>query len=490
MPTALISVSNKDKIAEFARHLAGLGYDIISTGGTYKLLAEAGIKNLKKVEEITGFPEIMDGRVKTLHPSVFGGILADRSKKSHLKEAADNQIPLIDLVVCNLYPFNEQPSIKNIDIGGVSLLRAAAKNYESVMAVVDPADYQKVLSSENTLELRKELAHKAFSHTAAYDAMIADYFGAGQNLSLNFRKLYDLRYGENPHQAAAFYTELSAKEGIGQAEILHGKELSYNNIVDTDAALNLIREFSEPAVAVIKHTNPCGCAKANNITEAFRKAYRADALAAFGGVIVLNRLCNQEIASEINQVFVEMVIAPDYDQEALSVLKRKKNLRIIKTGEIKTLGCLKDYKKVVGGILEQDYDNSQLKKADLKAVTKIKPTAGQIEELLFAWQVVRHVKSNAIVLAKGGVTVGIGAGQMSRVDAVDLAVKKGGSNLAGGAAASDAFFPFPDSIDKLAESGIKSIIQPGGSIKDAEVIEAANKYGLAMVFTSTRAFKH
>ena len=503
MKKALISVCNKEGLAEFAKSLVSLDYEIISTGGTYKLLKGEGIKNLKKVEEITGFPEIMDGRVKTLHPKIFGGILADRSKEDHLNQAEDNKIPIIDLVVCNLYQFDKEPGIENIDIGGVTLLRAAAKNYQDVTVVSDVEDYNMILEAlsevedkkiERLKDLRKELAYKAFCHTADYDAMIADYLSGGKNLSLNYKKLYKLRYGENPHQKAALFEEQGAGnkgQGIINAEVLHGKELSYNNILDADGALNLIREFDEPAAAVIKHTNPCGCAVADNITQAFKKAYAADSLSAFGGIIILNRECTKEIAEEINKVFAEIVIASDYEAEALNILKQKKNIRILKINNpLSIIKNQKDYKKVVGGILEQDYNNHQLSQKDLKIVTKEKPSENQLKDLLFAWKVVKHVKSNAIVLVKGGATVGIGAGQMSRVDAVDMAIKKAAENIKGCAVASDAFFPFRDSIDKLAQNEIKSIVQPGGSIKDEEVIAAADELKMAMVFTKIRAFKH
>lgn len=512
---ALISVSDKQGITNLAKSLVVAGYEIISTGGTFEVLKKANLKNLKKVEEITGFPEIMDGRVKTLHPKIFGGILADRSKSSHLKEAKANQIPLIDLVVCNLYPFDQEPSIENIDIGGVTLLRAAAKNYEHVTVVCNPEDYEEVLlklkapasanasagkqnlklkTNDRLIEFRKKMAEKAFSHTAQYDAMIADYFSDGKNLNLHFEKLYDLRYGENPHQSARFYKEVRSGKleagSIVNAEVLHGKELSFNNILDADAALNLISEFEEPAAAVIKHTNPCGVATDKNINDAFKNAYQADAMSAFGGVIILNRPCTKEIAESINKVFAELVIAPEFNKGALEILKQKKNIRLLKVGSLKSEVGMKDYKKVVGGILEQDYDNKQITEKYLKIVSQEKPTKSQINDLLFAWKVAKHVKSNAIVIAKGGTTLGIGAGQMSRIESVDIAVKKGQGKLKGAVVASDGFFPFKDSVDKLAKFGILSIIQPGGSVKDKEVIGAANEHGISMVFTGVRAFRH
>ena len=512
MPRALISAYNKEGVIEFAQGLESLGWEIISTGGTYNLLKQAGLKNLKKVEEITGFPEIMNGRVKTLHPKIHGGLLADRAVPGHLAQAKKNQIGMIDLVAVNLYPFKEtisragvteQEAIENIDIGGPSMIRSAAKNFQHVYTVVDPDDYQEVISqlslkSEKSIEFRRKLAVKAFSLTQAYDLMISNYFSGGKALSLNFTKAGDLRYGENPHQRARLYKEAGISnrmEGIIGAEILHGKELSYNNIIDADSALSLIVEFAEPAAAVIKHTNPCGCAVAQDINRAFKKAYAADAKSAFGGVIVLNRACTKEIAESINKVFAELVIATDYEDQALKILKQKKNVRLLKIEDkrlknLKQRSNLKDYKKIIGGILEQDIDDKIITEKDLKYVTPVKPSKSQLKDLLFAWKVAKHVKSNAIVITKNGVTIGIGAGQMSRVDSVEIAVQKGGDKISGAALASDAFFPFRDSLDKLAQSGVKSVIQPGGSINDNEVIQACKENKISMVFTGFRAFRH
>ncbi|MFA6304839.1 MAG: bifunctional phosphoribosylaminoimidazolecarboxamide formyltransferase/IMP cyclohydrolase [Patescibacteria group bacterium] len=501
---ALISVSDKTGLQELAKGLEKMHCEIISTGGTFNFLQEAGIKKLTKVEDFTSFPEIMEGRVKTLHPKIFGGILADRAKANHLQDAIDNKIELIDLVVCNLYPFaqtaaksgaTQEEIIENIDIGGVSLIRAAAKNFESVLVVVDSADYQEVLEKlkqDDLADLKKRLFQKAFEHTASYDRAIADYFSQQQNLNLSFEKISDLRYGENPHQVASWYKEPDfSGSSIVNAQILHGKELSYNNIMDADSALNLIGEFDLPAAAVIKHSNPCGCAVAKNITDAFVRAYQADSLSAFGGVIVLNRKCNDEIAGEINKVFAEIVIAPDYDEDALEILKQKKNIRIVKTNVNQKVDApSQDYRRIKGGLLVQDHDNRQLVEADLKVMTQKNPSSQQLADLLFAWQVVRHVKSNAIALVKDGVTVGIGAGQMSRVDSTDIALKKAGDKVKGSVCASDAFFPFRDSIDKLADLGVQSIVQPGGSIKDTEVIAAADEHEMSMVFTGVRAFNH
>lgn len=509
MKRALISVYSKEGIIEFVRGLESLNFEIISTDGTYKFLKKEGIKNLKKVEEITGFPEIMNSRVKTLHPKIHGGILADRGSHEHLKQAKKNQIEMIDMVVCNLYPFEEtvnkstvteEEAIENIDIGGPTMIRAAAKNYQNVYVVIDPADYQKALSqlsvkSENknqdSLGFRRMLAQKAFEYTARYDEVINNYFSGNQNLNLHFQRLYDLRYGENPHQKAAVYKCVNNEQGFVDVEVLHGKQLSYNNLLDADAALSLIKEFDEPAAAVIKHSNPCGCAVADDITRAFIKAYQADSKSAFGGIIVLNRDSNKKIAEEINKVFTEMVMAPDYEDEALSILKQRKNIRIlkIKNLRLKTKNQ-KEYRFIKGGVLEQDENSHQLTKNDLQIVTKKKPTESEIEEMLFAWKVLKHVKSNAVILVKDKVTVGIGAGQMSRVDSVEIAINKAGNRVKGSIAASDSFFPFRDSIDKLAQSGVKSIIQQGGSVKDEDVIKAANENKVAMVFTGVRAFKH
>ena len=499
MRRALISVFNKEGVIELVQSLSVLGWEIISTGGTYKLLAEAGIKNLKAVAKVSGFPEILDGRVKTLNPQIHGGILADRSQASHLKDLKNQAIEPIDLVAVNLYPFKETVSrlgvseaeaIANIDIGGVAMIRAAAKNYQHVYVVVDPVDYQEVAGrlDQNELDFKRKLAAKAFAYTKDYDQAVAGYFAGATELFLNFKKVRELRYGENPHQRACLYQD--SGQGIVGAEVLHGKELSYNNLVDGDSAFNLIREFGWPAAAVLKHTNPCGCAVAENIDQAYAKAYGADALSAFGGVIVLNRGCTVAIAEAINQVFAEMVIAPAYEVQALDILRQKKNIRILRVNLTLPLLESKDYKKIVGGILQQDFDRQAVTEKDLKAVNEILPTKNQLQDLLFGWSVVRHVKSNAVVLAKDGLTVGIGAGQMSRVDAVEIALRKAGVQAEGAVAASDAFFPFRDSLDKLAQNGVKSVIQPGGSLRDAEVIQACSEHKMSMVFTGFRAFRH
>lgn len=503
MPKALISVYDKTGLLEFARELVGLGWEIISSGGTYKFLKENGFE-ASKVEDVTGFPEMMDGRVKTLHPKIHGGILADRSVSSHLEDAKRAGIALIDMVVVNLYPFKqtiekpnatEEDAIHNIDIGGPAMLRAAAKNFHHVLGIVDPNDYGMIVSKLKTgavdLETRKQLAVKIFAATFVYDSMISDYFSESKNLTLSFAKVQDLRYGENPHQKASLYRESEIKEtSIVNAEVLHGKELSYNNIIDADAALNLIKEFDEPAAAVIKHTNPCGTAVAENIDDAFFRAYEADSKSAFGGIIVLNRPATKKIAEYVNKVFAELVIAPDFEDGTLEILEQKKNIRLIKTGVISKPESGKDYRKIVGGMLEQDLDNNPIVETDFKAVTQKKPSPEEMKDLLFGFKICRHVKSNALVLVKAGVTVGVGAGQMSRVDSLEIALKKAGDRAEGSVAASDAFFPFRDSIDLLARAGVTAVIQPGGSIQDEEVIKAANERALAMVFTGTRVFRH
>ncbi|PIR97440.1 MAG: bifunctional phosphoribosylaminoimidazolecarboxamide formyltransferase/inosine monophosphate cyclohydrolase [Candidatus Doudnabacteria bacterium CG10_big_fil_rev_8_21_14_0_10_41_10] len=518
MPRALISVYDKTGIVEFARQLADFGWEIISTGGTYKEILDAGIA-VKTASSVTGFPEIMHGRVKTLHPKIHGGILADRDDISHMRDAKNNNISMIDMVVINLYPFEqvvakpdlkESEAIEMIDIGGPTMLRSAAKNHKHIVVVCDPQDYKKIVDQlkkgEVSMETKKLLALKVFKRTSEYDKAIAEYFESKdsspafqasspqrweEGLTIQFQKLYDLRYGENPHQSASFYEDTSVFEtSIAKAEILHGKKLSYNNILDADSALNLVKEFEEPTVSVVKHTNPAGCAVGKDIDEAYEKAYQGDPRSAFGGIIAMNRNCTKSIAEKVNKIFMEIVLAPDFDPKALTVLKQKKNLRLLKLGEFKKQAGLKDYRKVVGGILEQDFDRKNISKDDLKIVTKLKPDQTQIDDMLFAFKVCRHVKSNAIVLVKDKMLVGAGAGQMSRVDSVEIAIKKAGGREIGAVLGSDAFFPFRDSIDQIADAGIKAIIQPGGSIKDEEVIAAADEKGLSMVFTGIREFRH
>lgn len=504
MKRALISVSNKDGIVEFAKELDALGFEILSTGGTAKLLRANDI-DVIEVGDYTGFPEMMDGRIKTLHPKIHAGLLALRDNKEHMESAAKYDIGMIDLVVVNLYPFvetiqksgvTEAEAIENIDIGGPTMLRSAAKNFGSVTVVVDPHDYVKVVAElkhegDTTLETRRRLAEKVFQMTAHYDGAIAAYLSGGKTMNIVLEKISDLRYGENPHQKAAFYREPNNSfTNIPNARVVQGKELSYNNIMDADAAFALIAEFSEPTVAFIKHANPCGIASAGTLEEAFVNAYAADAKSAFGGIIAMNQTCTADLADAISKQFFEIVLAPDFDSEALQLLSLKPDLRVLKLGQFHLEKGQKVFRKVQGGLLIQDYDDSQIHEKDLQCVTAKKPTSKELHDLLFAWHTVKHVKSNAIVLAKNRTTSGIGAGQMSRIDAVEIALKKAEMRANGAVLASDAFFPFADSIEAAVKAGISAIIQPGGSKRDAEVIEAANKAGVAMVLTGVRAFWH
>ena len=503
---ALISVSDKAGLVEFARGLHDLSIEIISTGGTSKLLRNANVP-VRDVADITRFPEMMDGRLKTLHPKIHGGILGLRD--THAATALAHEIGWIDLVIVNLYPFaatikkpdaTYDAAIENIDIGGPTMIRAAAKNQGWVGVIVDPADYSKVLTAlrtDQTLDftLRQELAAKAFGHTADYDSMIYHYLTTRktaekfpQQLNLQLKKFADLRYGENPHQAACAYELATEEAGILQAKQHQGKQLSYNNIADADAAIACVQEFSEPACVIVKHANPCGAATAETISEAFTNAFNADSASAFGGIIALNRPCDKTIATAIAQIFVEVVIAPGYTDEALAIFASKPNVRVL---ELTTgIAASQSVKFVSGGVLMQDNDLTTTENIDLKIVTKAQPTPAEIEAMLFAWRVLKHIKSNAILIADTTSTIGVGAGQVSRIDAVDIALRKSGDKLAGSILASDAFFPFRDSIDRIASTGIRAIIQPGGSMKDAEVIEACNEHGIAMVFTGKRCFKH
>ncbi len=502
---ALISVSDKNGVVEFAKKLYGKGIEILSTGGTAKLLRENGV-DVMDVSEYTGRPEMMDGRVKTLDPKIHGGLLAIRDNKEHMDSAKKNDIGMIDMVVVNLYPFEAtiqkkdvkfEEAIENIDIGGPSMLRSAAKNFRFVTVVTDPADYEKVWKEvekkdDTTEETRRRLAEKVFETTSRYDSLIASYLTGGKTETIIVEKISDLRYGENPHQKAAFYRDRGEvpTASVPSAKILQGKELSYNNIMDADAALDLVREFEEPAVAFIKHANPCGVAVGKTIEDAFISAYESDPKSAFGGIISLNRMVTADLAEAITGKFFEVVIAPDYEPKALKMFEKKPNLRVLWVGPIKPLSSYKTFRKVTGGLLIQDADIKGVDKKDIKVVTEKEPAKQELADLLFAWRVVKHVKSNAIVIAKNGMTIGVGAGQMSRVDSTEIAIKKAGKRAKGAVLASDAFFPFPDSIDEAAKAGITAIIQPGGSVKDKEVIEAANKHGIAMVFTGFRAFLH
>jgi phosphoribosylaminoimidazolecarboxamide formyltransferase/IMP cyclohydrolase len=500
----LISVTDKTGVVEFARELSGMVVEIVSTGGTARLLREAGIP-VKDVAEVTGFPEMLDGRVKTLHPKIAGGILAIRSNAAHRRAIEEHGIAPIDMVVVNLYRFEDvaakagarlEDLIENIDIGGPTLIRAAAKNYQDVAVVVSPADYGAVIEEMRkdglSLETRWRLAKKAFRTTADYDAAIAARLEQvdsasplPRDLSLRAPKLMDLRYGENPHQAAALYGRRG--QGIAGAEQLHGKELSYNNLVDLDAAWQLAAEFSEPAAAIVKHTNPCGCAEQGSLAEAYRKAFECDPLSAYGGVIGFNRAVDEETAREVSKTFIEAMAAPDYSPEALAVLRTKKNLRLMRVAPGTTSLVVKS---ISGGFLAQTADDATLDRAAAVVKTRRAPSDEEWQALEFAWKVAKHVKSNAIVYARPGQAVGIGAGQMSRVDSVKIGAMKAVLPLAGTVVASDAFFPFPDGVEEAVAHGATAFIQPGGSVRDAEVVAAADRLGVAMVFTGVRHFRH
>lgn len=515
---AIISVSDKSGIVEFARELVGLGVEIISTGGTYRTLKEAQIP-ATEVSEITGFPECLDGRVKTLHPAIHAGLLAMRSNPSHMKQLADLKIEPIDLVVVNLYPFKKtilkdgvtrEEAVENIDIGGPTMLRAAAKNYQDVAVVVDPKDYDKVLTElkengEVSLDTKFYLMHKVFMHTAAYDAMIADYLkkerkddSFPETLTLTFEKVQDMRYGENPHQKAAFYREVGKKKGsITDAVQLNGKELSFNNINDTNGALELLKEFDEPTVVACKHGNPCGVGSGENIYEAWKKAFSADKVSIFGGIVVLNRQLTLEIAQEMKEIFLEVVVAPSYEEKALELLKTKKNLRLLQLEDIGTPQdpAAYDLKKVNGGLIVQTIDSKLLPEGELKVVTDRAPSEKEMEDLLFAWRVVKYVKSNGIALAKNKQTIGIGPGQVNRIWAANQSIEHAAELIdaditKGAVLASDAFFPFDDCVEAAHKAGITAIIQPGGSIRDEDSIKKCNEYGIAMVFTGMRHFRH
>ncbi|EMK3395824.1 bifunctional phosphoribosylaminoimidazolecarboxamide formyltransferase/IMP cyclohydrolase [Vibrio parahaemolyticus] len=521
---ALISVSDKTGIVEFAQALAERGVDILSTGGTARLLAEQGIA-VTEVSDYTGFPEMMDGRVKTLHPKVHGGVLGRRGQDDEVM--AKHGINPIDMVVVNLYPFAETvakegctlaDAVENIDIGGPTMVRSAAKNHKDVTIVVNASDYDRVIAEMDandkslTLETRFDLAIAAFEYTAAYDGMIANYFGTmvpsyGENkegdeeskfprtFNQQFEKKQDMRYGENSHQAAAFYVEANPQEAsVSTARQIQGKALSYNNIADTDAALECVKEFNEPACVIVKHANPCGVALGKDILEAYNRAYQTDPTSAFGGIIAFNQELDAETATAIvERQFVEVIIAPSVSAEAIEVVAAKKNVRLLECGEWSTKTTGFDVKRVNGGLLVQDRDQGMVSLDDLKVVSKRQPTEEELKDALFCWKVAKYVKSNAIVYAKGDMTIGVGAGQMSRVYSAKIAGIKAadeGLEVAGSVMASDAFFPFRDGIDAAAEAGIKCVIQPGGSMRDDEVIAAADEHGMAMIFTGMRHFRH
>jgi phosphoribosylaminoimidazolecarboxamide formyltransferase / IMP cyclohydrolase len=515
---AILSVTDKSGLIDFARKLAGLGVELVSTGGTAKLLRDSGIA-VKDISELTGFPEMLDGRVKTLHPKVHGGILHRREDSGHRAAVAEHSIEPIDMVVVNLYAFEQTAAkkgvhfeelIENIDIGGPSMIRSAAKNFQDVAVVTSPADYDAIADEMTrtggslSKETKWRLAQKAFATTAAYDSAIAstlewvgdDFDGRGferkkeeglpQNLRLMFHKVMDLRYGENPHQKAAMYADASSS-GVAHARQVQGKELSYNNIVDLQAAWDLAQEFDDPVCAIIKHTNPCGTATGATLAEAYLRALECDPVSAFGGVIGVNRAVDEAAASEMAKLFLEVIAAPAFDEGAKAVFSAKKNLRLVEVPPGQPKWVLKN---ISGGVLLQENDRRKLTEADLQVVTKRPPAAEEKRALLFSWKVCKHVKSNAIVYARDGQTVGVGAGQMSRVDSCKLGAMKAQLPLTGTVAASDAFFPFPDGVEEIAKAGATAIIQPGGSVRDQEVIDTADRLGLAMVLTGVRHFRH
>jgi phosphoribosylaminoimidazolecarboxamide formyltransferase/IMP cyclohydrolase len=516
---ALLSVSDKTGIVDFARGLAGLGVELVSTGGTARALADAGIE-ARAIEDFTGFPEMMDGRVKTLHPRLYAGLLARRDDEAHLRAASEQGIEQVDLVCVNLYPFertiargdaSEVEAIENIDIGGPTMIRAAAKNQAFAAVLVDPEDYGDVLGELResqgrlTLERRKELAAKAFACTARYDAAIATWFaqetfdGFAPTWHESYEKVSELRYGENPHQSAAFYANVAAPahllEGVEQ---LHGKELSFNNLLDLSSARELVEDFEGPACVIVKHNNPCGCALGESAQAAYERAFACDPESAYGGVIAVNRRVDRAAAERMNGQFIEVLLAPGYDEDALEVLRGKKNVRLLELADWPSPSDEYDCKPVLGGLLVQQRDAVTETREQMRPMTEREPSEAQWEDLLFAWKVCRRVRSNAIVLAAAGATIGIGAGQMSRVDSVRIAVEKARANqgragtdlLAGAALASDAFFPFADGPELAIAAGVTSIIQPGGSVRDPDVVAAADAAGIAMVATDRRHFRH
>ena len=517
---ALLSVSDKTGLIEFGRYLTGKGVELLSTGGTAKALADADVP-VKDVSDHTGFPEMLDGRVKTLHPTIHGGLLARRDLATHTDALAQHKIAPIDLLVVNLYPFEAtvargasfEDCIENIDIGGPALIRGASKNHDFVTVVVEPADFESVRAEmeankgATTLALRRKLAAKAYARTGAYDAAISDWFAKQEGeafperLVLSGTRAQLMRYGENPHQAAAFYLGGDARPGVGTAKQLQGKELSYNNLNDADAAFELVAEFTRPAVVIVKHANPSGVAVGDSLPPAYARALACDPVSAFGGIVAVNRALDRETAEAIAKLFAEVVIAPSYDEGARAVLSDKKNLRLLETGTMPDPAApSRTVRTLAGGYLVQARDNGRVARESLKVVTKRAPTAKELDDLLFAFSVCKHVKSNAIVYAKDGATVGIGAGQMSRVDSSRMAAEKArlASTAAGEAesraknsvVASDAFFPFPDGLIAAAEAGVTAVIQPGGSMRDNDVIAAADERGLAMVMTGVRHFRH
>ena len=511
MRRALISVFYKDGIIEFAKELVRLDWEIISTGGTSKALKDAGIKVLE-VEEVTNFPEMLDGRVKTLNPFIHGGLLYRRDNPDHVEKIKEMEIQPIDMVVNNLYPFEEtlkkdgvrhEEIIENIDIGGPSMIRAAAKNYQDVIVIVDPSDYSKVLdelkgNKDVSLKTKEYLAGKVFNYTAYYDALISAYFNKINKLdfpeymALPFKYEQDLRYGENPHQSAAFYRETTKLTGtLAGGKQLHGKALSFNNINDANGALKILKEFTEPTVVAVKHTNPCGVGSGKDISGAYDRAYECDPESIFGGVIAINREVNKDLAEKINSIFIEIVMAPSFSAEALEILMIKKNIRLLEIENIMDNEYPEyDLKKVLGGLLVQNRDILLFNEGKLEVVTEKIPSEDEMEDLIFAWKAAKNMNSNGVVIAKDKGTIGIGLGEVNRFWAVEEAIQRSGEKIKGSVLASDGFFPFSDSIDALGKAGVTAIIQPGGSVKDKDVIEAANKLGIAMVFTGIRHFKH
>ncbi len=509
---ALISVSDKAGVVDFARDLVQSGYEILSTGGTARALQEAEVP-VKSVSDLTGFPEILEGRLKTLHPKIHGGILGRRDDDTHSQQMSEHDISPIDLVVVNLYPFAQtvaregvtlEEAIENIDIGGPTMVRAAAKNYKDVGVIVNPSRYPQVIKELKEkgslgLETKFKLAVEAFTHTAEYDSVISGYLTKQlpeetkfhESLILPYNKVQDLRYGENPQQQAAFYREANpAPSSIAFARQIQGKELSFNNINDTNAAWELVQEYTEPTVVAVKHANPCGVGTASELHEAYLKAYDSDPVSIFGGIIAINKKVDKKTADEILKIFIEVIIAPDYDDDALEAFKAKKDIRVLKSKLGEENREASDFKKVSGGLLVQELDTLLLSADDWKVVTKRKPTEREQADLLFGMRVVKHVKSNAIVLAKDLQTIGVGAGQMNRVGAARIAIEQSGEKAKGSILASDAFFPFPDTVVEAAKAGVTALVQPGGSLKDKEAIETADSYDMAMLFTGRRYFKH
>lgn len=510
MKRALVSVSDKTNLVPFVSSLVELGYEIISTGGTKKALEAAGIKTIG-ISEVTDFPEIMDGRVKTLHPKVHGALLCVRDNPDHVRQIEELGIQYIDLVCVNLYPFKEtvqkpgvshEEIIENIDIGGPSMLRSASKNYKFIPVLCDPSDYDAVVkelreNGETSLTTREYLAAKVFRHTASYDTMIASYLTERtgekypEKFTITFDKVQELRYGENPHQSAAFYKGMNPQYSLANAKQLHGKELSYNNIQDGNAAIEILKDFEgQPAVVGLKHMNPCGVGIGKTIEEAWDKAYVADPVSIFGGIVAFNEPIHASVAEKLSKIFLEIIIAPAFDEDAFEILSKKKNIRLMQLDTSLEVNAKYKVTNVNDGLLVQDIDDHKITAEDLRCVTNRKPTEEELEQLLFAWKVVKHVKSNAIVLVKDNMTIGVGAGQMNRVGAAKIAIEQAGEKAKGSIMSSDAFFPMPDTVEEAVKAGVTAIIQPGGSIKDQLSIDVCNEHGIAMVYTGVRHFKH